>query len=78
MLVWPSLTVSLFLISVCVSMDGADLCFEIVKRADAGFVYSEAVARWDFMALIYFPKRLPDAFLKLFESIFATMIYTNT
>ena len=29
------------------SMDGADLCFEIVKRADAGFVYSEAVARWD-------------------------------
>ena len=27
------------------SMDGADLCFEIVKRASAGFVYSEAVAR---------------------------------
>uniref|UniRef100_A0A8C4LND4 non-specific serine/threonine protein kinase n=1 Tax=Equus asinus TaxID=9793 RepID=A0A8C4LND4_EQUAS len=26
------------------NMDGADLCFEIVKRADAGFVYSEAVA----------------------------------
>ncbi|XP_027627821.1 peripheral plasma membrane protein CASK isoform X7 [Tupaia chinensis] len=25
-------------------LDGADLCFEIVKRADAGFVYSEAVA----------------------------------
>ncbi|XP_056289960.1 peripheral plasma membrane protein CASK isoform X16 [Pseudoliparis swirei] len=25
-------------------MDGADLCFEIVKRADAGFVFSEAVA----------------------------------
>uniref|UniRef100_A0A673N7N4 Peripheral plasma membrane protein CASK-like n=1 Tax=Sinocyclocheilus rhinocerous TaxID=307959 RepID=A0A673N7N4_9TELE len=25
-------------------MDGADLCFEIVKRADAGFVYSEAVS----------------------------------
>ncbi|CAG13397.1 unnamed protein product, partial [Tetraodon nigroviridis] len=25
-------------------MDGADLCFEIVKRADAGFVYSERVA----------------------------------
>jgi hypothetical protein len=23
---------------------GADLCFEIVKRATAGFVYSEAVA----------------------------------
>ena len=28
-----------------VSMDGADLCFEIVKRANLGFVYSEAVAR---------------------------------
>uniref|UniRef100_T1IN88 Protein kinase domain-containing protein n=1 Tax=Strigamia maritima TaxID=126957 RepID=T1IN88_STRMM len=27
-------------------MDGADLCFEIVKRASAGFVYSEAVARF--------------------------------
>ncbi|XP_056004343.1 peripheral plasma membrane protein CASK-like isoform X9 [Ostrea edulis] len=26
------------------SMDGADLCFEIVKRASMGFVYSEAVA----------------------------------
>ncbi|KAF0304920.1 Peripheral plasma membrane protein CASK [Amphibalanus amphitrite] len=25
-------------------MDGADLCFEIVKRANLGFVYSEAVA----------------------------------
>ena len=25
-------------------MDGADLCFEIVKRASAGYVYSEAVA----------------------------------
>ena len=25
-------------------MDGADLCFEIEKRAMAGFVYSEAVA----------------------------------
>ncbi|XP_069104973.1 peripheral plasma membrane protein CASK-like isoform X8 [Argopecten irradians] len=25
-------------------MDGADLCFEIVKRASLGFVYSEAVA----------------------------------
>lgn len=30
-------------------MDGADLCFEIVKRADAGFVYSEAVARYVFL-----------------------------
>ncbi|KAG8230172.1 hypothetical protein J437_LFUL006104, partial [Ladona fulva] len=25
-------------------MDGSDLCFEIVRRAMAGFVYSEAVA----------------------------------
>lgn len=28
------------------SMDGSDLCFEVVRRATAGFVYSEAVARW--------------------------------
>jgi len=27
------------------SMEGEDLCYEIVKRASAGFVYSEAVAR---------------------------------
>ena len=27
------------------SMDGSDLCFEIEKRALAGFVYSESVAR---------------------------------
>lgn len=27
------------------SMDGSDLCFEVVRRASAGFVYSEAVAR---------------------------------
>ena len=27
------------------SMEGADLCHEIVKRANAGYVYSEAVAR---------------------------------
>lgn len=26
------------------SMEGADLCYEVVKRATAGFVYSEAVA----------------------------------
>jgi len=26
-------------------MDGADLCFEIVNRVHAGFVYSEAVTR---------------------------------
>lgn len=26
-------------------MEGEDLCYEIVKRARAGFVYSEAVAR---------------------------------
>ena len=28
------------------SLDGADLCFEIVNRVNAGFVYSEAVARY--------------------------------
>jgi len=27
-------------------MDGSDICFEIVRRATAGFVYSEAVARY--------------------------------
>ena len=27
------------------SLDGTDLCFEVVRRASAGFVYSEAVAR---------------------------------
>lgn len=48
-------------ISVFTSMDGADLCFEIVKRADAGFVYSEAVARWGFMPLISFLKMLSHA-----------------
>ncbi|XP_029096190.1 peripheral plasma membrane protein CASK isoform X3 [Monodon monoceros] len=34
-------------------MDGADLCFEIVKRADAGFVYSEAVASFRFLLFFY-------------------------
>uniref|UniRef100_A0A8C9EN72 Calcium/calmodulin dependent serine protein kinase n=1 Tax=Pavo cristatus TaxID=9049 RepID=A0A8C9EN72_PAVCR len=33
-------------------MDGADLCFEIVKRADAGFVYSEAVARYKMNCIV--------------------------
>uniref|UniRef100_H2ZK21 Peripheral plasma membrane protein CASK n=1 Tax=Ciona savignyi TaxID=51511 RepID=H2ZK21_CIOSA len=32
-----------FLYMVFEYMDGADLCFEIVKRANMGFVYSEAV-----------------------------------
>lgn len=27
-------------------MDGSDLCYEVVRRAAAGFVYSESVARW--------------------------------
>lgn len=27
-------------------MDGSDICFEIVRRATAGFVYSEAVTRY--------------------------------
>jgi len=35
----------LFQFSFIYSMDGADLCFEIVNRVHAGFVYSEAVAR---------------------------------
>ena len=35
------------------SMDGADLCFEIVNRVHAGFVYSEAVARWELWLLMY-------------------------
>lgn len=26
------------------SMEGSDLCFEVVRRAVGGFVYSEAVA----------------------------------
>ncbi|CAL4059052.1 unnamed protein product, partial [Meganyctiphanes norvegica] len=33
-------------------MDGADLCFEIVKRAMSGFVYSEAVASHYFRQLL--------------------------
>ena len=37
---WVSIPIFVFF-----SMDGADLCFEIVKRAMSGFVYSEAVAR---------------------------------
>ena len=31
---------------LCFRMEGADLCIEIVRRATAGFVYSEAVARY--------------------------------
>ncbi len=30
------------------SLNGDDICTEIVKRAAAGFVYSEAVARYFF------------------------------
>lgn len=33
-------------------LDGDDICFEIVKRASAGFVYSEAVARYVIFTLI--------------------------
>jgi len=34
------------ILSICTlsSMEGSDLCFEVVRRAVAGFVYSEAVA----------------------------------
>ena len=35
-----------FIVFYSFSMDGADLCFEIVNRVNAGFVYSEAVARF--------------------------------
>ena len=35
-------------------MEGADLFMEIVKRARAGFVYSEAVARYMVHILILF------------------------
>ena len=34
-------------------MEGSDLCLEIVKRARAGFVYSEAVARYVFGTILY-------------------------
>lgn len=27
-------------------VDGSDICFEVVKRASSGFIYSEAVARY--------------------------------
>lgn len=33
-------------------MEGSDVCFEIVERVKAGFVYSEAVARYVFLVLI--------------------------
>lgn len=39
----PDIPVPIFRFSF--SMDGSDLCFEVVRRATAGFVYSEAVAR---------------------------------
>lgn len=39
-----SMIVNLILLNF--SMDGSDICFEIVRRATAGFVYSEAVARY--------------------------------
>ena len=35
----------IFPVLIFFSMDGADLCFEVVNRVNAGFVYSEAVAR---------------------------------
>ncbi len=51
-------------------MDGADLCFEIVKRADAGFVYSEAVARWGCVHLIFIDKMFSHA-------VFIFVLYLN-
>jgi len=38
--------VKLLVIHLSCSMEGSDLCLEVVKRARAGFVYSEAVARY--------------------------------
>jgi hypothetical protein len=35
-----------YCVMYCYSMEGLDLCQEIVKRASSGFVYSEAVARY--------------------------------
>jgi len=31
---------------MCVSMDGTDICCEIERRVNDGFVYSEAVTRY--------------------------------
>lgn len=31
-------------VSTFFSMEGSDICFEVVRRAVAGFIYSEAVA----------------------------------
>lgn len=47
---FPVITLS-YASLLCYSMDGADLCFEIVKRASMGFVYSEAVARYSIHCL---------------------------
>lgn len=33
-----------FCFSLYCSMEGSDICFEVVRRAVAGFIYSEAVA----------------------------------
>jgi len=44
------------------SMDGADLCFEIVRRASAGFVYSEAVARYTYFFLLFYSGAPPSYF----------------
>lgn len=37
-------------------MDGADLCFEIVMRADVDFVYIEAVASYSHVTLTFSTK----------------------
>jgi len=51
-------------------MDGADLCFEIVKRANMGFVYSEAVTR---LVLHVFPSSLLWLALR-FVDVFKVML----
>ena len=42
-------------------MSGADLCFEIVKRATAGFVYSEAVASHYIRQILQVRELLPTS-----------------
>ena len=48
-------------------MAGADLCFEIVKRATAGFVYSEAVCSHYVRAHHMFSRILNLRFFFLFN-----------
>lgn len=55
-------------------MEGSDVCFEIVERVKAGFVYSEAVARYDFCLLMVVPNLLLQFFV-LFYFLLAQSLY---